>query len=254
MSVFRAAMDFAGNLAGIRTCERLKEALHEACERMGIRYFALSHHIDFGQAPHGLRLHNYPDGWEEWYDANRLGLSDPIHRASHFTPAGFLWRDIPRLISLLPSDVRLLERGRTVGLADGVTIPAHVPGESKGSCTFAAASGDELPEDVLPWAQAVGLSAFQRARGLVGRRTTTRLDVSERQRDCIALAGQGFNNKQIARILGIGYQTVLEHFREARARLGARNRTELVVTLLAEGQLCIDDVKRPFRRRFTRKR
>lgn len=252
MSAFHAVREFASIAASIRTREGLKDALIEACDRMGIRYFALSHHLDFSQEPLGLRLHNYPDGWEEWYDANGLGLSDPIHRASHFTAGGFLWRDVPRIISLLPSDLRLLERGRMIGLGDGVTVPAHVPGEARGSCTFAAAAGRELPDDVLPWAQAVGLFAFERARRIVRQRRAEPLSVSERQRDCIALAGRGFSNKQIARMLGIGYQTVLEHFREARARLDAKNRTELVVILLAHGHLCIDDVKPGIRRTFTR--
>jgi len=251
MSAFRAASDFARTISGVRTREGLSDALAEASGRMGIRYFALSHHVDFSREPLGMRLHNYPDGWQEYYDANGLGLSDPIHRASHFTAGGFLWRDVPRIISLQPSDLKLLERGRMIGLGDGVTVPAHVPGEARGSCTFAAEAGKNLPGDVLPWAQAVGLFAFEGARRLVRQRRPERVRVSERQRDCIALAGRGLSNKQIARLLGIGYETVLEHFREARARLDAANRTELVVLLLADGQLCIDDVKpriQPFAR------
>jgi LuxR family quorum-sensing system transcriptional regulator CciR len=253
MSAFRAAADFARTISDIRTRQGLSDALAEACERMGIRYFALSHHIDFGRDPLGLRLHNYPEGWEEYYDANGLGLSDPIHRASQFMAGGFLWREVPRIISLLPSDVKLLERGRTIGLGEGVTVPAHVPGEARGSCTFAAAVGQDLPGDVLPWAQSVGIFAFEGARRLVRRPCANRVRVSDRQRECIALAGRGLSNKQIARLLGIGYETVLEHFREARARLGATNRTELVVILLADGQLCLDDVMPHIRRAFARR-
>ncbi len=220
---------------------------------MGMRYFALSHHVDFASEPRGLRLHNYPDGWEQWYDANRLGISDPIHRASHHIAQGFYWRDIPDLIPLLPSDNRLLERGRRIGLGEGVTVPVHVPGEARGSCTFVAAVGATPPEMILPCAQSVGLFAFEGARRLLRGKSKPPVRLSERQRDCIALAGCGKNNAQIARMLGIGEQTVIEHFRAARARLDVGTRTELVVRALAEGLLCMDDMAIALPRRVARR-
>lgn len=242
MPAFAATMDFARRVSEIRTRDALADALEETCSRLGMRYFALSHHVDFAAEPMGLRLHNYPDGWEQWYDANRLGITDPIHRASHRIARGFFWRDLPKLIPLLPSDRRLIERGRRIGLGEGVTIPAHVPGEARGSCTLVAAVGEMPPETILPCAQSIGLFAFEGVRLLLRGKAKPPILVSERQRDCIALAGRGMSNVQIARLLGIGEQTVIEHFRAARARLGVRTRTELVVSLLAQGTLCIDDV------------
>ncbi|MBY8823264.1 LuxR family transcriptional regulator [Sphingomonas colocasiae] len=241
MPVITAAMDFARTMSQVRTRQALADALEEACQRVGMRYFALSHHVDF-TADTGLRLHNYPDGWEQWYDANRLGITDPVHRASHHAIGGFYWRDIPDLIPLLPSDALLLERGRRVGLGEGITVPAHIPGEAKGSCSFVAAKGETPPESILLWAQSVGGLAFGGARKILRGRKRPLARVSERQRECIALAGRGMTNKQIARMLGIGEQTVVEHFRAARARLEVNSRTELVISLLVSGELCIDDL------------
>ena len=238
-----AAMEFARSVAAVRSLDDLNDALAQMCDHMGIRYFALSHHVDFTSAPRAVRLHNYPDGWEEWYDTNRLSLSDPIHRASHFTAQGFYWSEVSQLVPLSRSDQWLLGRGRRAGLGDGVTIPAHVPGEAKGSCSFVAALGTPLPEDILPWAQAIGMFAFEGARRLARRGGGNVIPrVSERQRQCIALAGRGFSNRRIAQALGIGEQTVIEHLREARARRGVGTRTELVISLLVEGELCLDDV------------
>lgn len=238
-----AAMEFARSAAAVRSLDGLNDALAQICDHMGIRYFALSHHVDFTSAPRAVRLHNYPDGWEEWYDANRLSLSDPIHRASHYTAQGFYWSEVSRLVPLSRSDHRLLGRGKRVGLGDGVTIPAHVPGEAKGSCSFVAAVGTPLPDNILPWAQTVGMFAFEGARRLTRRRGGNSAPrVSERQRQCIALAGRGLSNRRIANALGIGEQSVMEHLREARARRGVGTRTELVISLLVEGELCLDDV------------
>lgn len=248
MDPLAAAMEFARSVSAVTSKDGLNDALAQICDHMGIRYFALSHHVDFTSAPRAVRIHNYPDGWEEWYDANRLSLSDPIHRASHYTAHGFYWRDVPHLIPLSRNDHQLLKRGRRVGLGDGVTVPAHVPGEAKGSCTFVAALGTPLPDNALPWAQIVGLFAFEGARRIARRRPGLPLPrVSERQRQCIALAGRGFSNRRIARHLGVGEQTVMEHLREARARLGVGTRTELVINLLVDGELCLDDVVLPIR-------
>lgn len=243
MDLFAVAAEFARNIAMVNSRKDLTDALAQACRGADIRYFALSHHVDFARRPKALRLHNYPDGWQEWYDANRLGLCDPIHRASHFTAQGFYWRDVPHLIPMNSNDHRLLTRGRRIGLGEGVTIPAHVPGEARGSCTFVVPVGCDLPDNVLPWAQMIGMFAFEGARRLQrSARQGARPRVSERQRECIALAGRGLSNRQIARNLGIGEQTVMEHFREARAKLGVATRTQLVVGLLAAGELCFDDI------------
>jgi LuxR family quorum-sensing system transcriptional regulator CciR len=245
MDTLAAAADFACGISSVVSKEALRSALAEACQRAGFRYFALSHHVDFTTVPQALRMHNYPAGWEDWYDANQLGLSDPIHRASHFTVGGFYWRDVARLIPLNRSDRRLLGRGREIGLGDGVTVPAHVPGEARGSCSFVTVPGESLPEGALLWAQAIGICAFEGARRLQHRTRGAALPpVSERQRQCIALIGRGLSNRSIARKLGIGEQSVMEHLREARARLGVRTRTELVVSLLAAGEICFTDVGR----------
>ena len=243
MDFFSVASEFAQNISAVTSRDGLKDALAQACLGMGVRYFALSHHVDFAQTPSAIRIHNYPDGWEEWYDANHLGLCDPIHRASHFTAQGFYWREISRIIPMNSNDHRLLDRGTRVGLGDGITVPAHVPGESRGSCTFVTSRGTSLPDNLLLWAQTVGIIAFEGARRLrdaVHRAARPR--ISERQRQCIALAGRGLSNREIAQRMGIGEQTVMEHLREARARIGVGTRTQLVVSLLAAGELCLDEV------------
>lgn len=242
MSIIAAAAEFASGLTSLRSHDDLHEALTRACHDMGIRYFALTHHVDFAIAKSAVRIHNYPPGWEEWYDLNRLALADPVHRASYYTAGAFYWRDLKKYIDMTPREERLMARGRRVGFGEGVTVPAHVPGETKGTCTFIAERGQALPEHALFWAQGVGMFAFEGARRVGRSRDRKPLQVSERQKECIALGGRGMSNREIASRLGIGEQTVMEHFREARARCGVHSRIELVITLIERGLICIDDV------------
>jgi LuxR family quorum-sensing system transcriptional regulator CciR len=53
-------------------------------------------------------------------------------------------------------DMRMFEQGRMQGIGDGFTVPVHVPGEARGTCTFATDPGRPL----------VGTFAFETARRL----------------------------------------------------------------------------------------
>lgn len=59
---------------------------------------------------------------------------------------------------------------------------------------------------------------------LAGEQLKERL--SERQRQCLALVGEGFTSKQIARELALSPSTVDNHLRAALERLGLNSRTD----------------------------
>ena len=237
-------MDLASRITGVMSTDVLyDQPWPKLSEWLGARYFALSHHVDFVAAPKALRIHNYPPGWEAWYDERSLGLSDPIHRASHRMASGFFWNDVADIIQINGADRQVLGLGKQIGLGDGVTVPVNVPGEARGSCSFVAESGAKLPRGTLLLAQSIGALAFDRMRWLQRRASADPLPrLSKRQRQCIALAGQGLSNREIALRLGIGVQSVMEHLREARAKLGVGSRCELVVGMLRIGDLCFDDM------------
>ena len=65
--------------------------------KLGFQYYALSHHVDIA-AGDTISLHNYPARWADYYFGNSLGVSDPVHRASHVTSVGFCWSNMPAMI------------------------------------------------------------------------------------------------------------------------------------------------------------
>jgi LuxR family transcriptional regulator, quorum-sensing system regulator CciR len=238
----------AERIAGLlndATCERqLFAALEEATAELGFSYFALAQHIPKVKE-RGFRLHSYPETWEQIYDAQDLSITDPVHRASQRTSIGFAWADLPRLIPLTTTDRRILARARGRGLGDGFTVPAHVPGEVNGSCTFAMATGRSLPTRALPVAQLTGAFAFEAARRIWQQQTRTmltRVELTDRQRDCVLWMAQGKSDWAISRILGIGTHTVSQHLHQARERMGVDNRTSLAVWALYDGIISFNDV------------
>ena len=241
MATFERAESFLRDLAGIATEADLLEALEEVTGELGFSYFALSHHGDIRRATQpAIRLHNYPDDWADYYDDNGLGVSDPVFRASHVTSVGFAWSQIEQMIVLTPSDRAMLQRAEARGISDGFTIPANVPGETHGSCSFANPSGVAMREEDLPIAQLVGAFAFEAARRLWRVRSPSLIApprLTDRQRECILWVARGKSDWEISRILGIEHETVVRHLKQARERYGVSKRTMLAVQALFDGSI-----------------
>lgn len=226
--------------------DELADALAAITGELGFAYFALTHHVDIRRAAQpAIRLHNYPSEWVEYYDSNALGVSDPVHRASHVTSVGFAWSEIPQMIAMTANDHEILLRGDVQGIGNGYTIPANVPGESNGSCSFANPKGRPLREEDLPIAQLVGAFAFEAARRMWRMRAPAEWPaprLTDRQRECILWVARGKSDWEISRILGIQHETVVRHLKQARERFGVSKRTMLAVQALFDGSISFTDV------------
>lgn len=236
---------FVRDVGCVASEAELAGLLEEICAELGFDYFALTHHVDIRHAPQpAIRLHNYPLQWVAYFDEQKLGLSDPVHRASHLTSVGFTWSKLPHMIHLTPRDRLVLEQAGSNGIGDGFTVPAHVPGESNGSCSFATRTGQPVPGDHLPIAQLVGAFAFESARRLWRMRAPPSpvMQLTDRQRDCVVWAARGKSDWEIAQILGISHETVIQHVKQARERYGVTKRTMLAVSALFDGTISFIDV------------
>jgi LuxR family quorum-sensing system transcriptional regulator CciR len=246
MQPFERAESFLRDVSETNTESELADALGAVCRELGFTYFALTHHVDIRRAVQpAIRLHNYPPDWVEYHDQNNLGVSDPVHRASHVTSVGFAWSEIPRMIALTPRDHEILVRADGKGIGDGFTVPANVPGESNGSCSFANPAGTPIREEDLPLAQLVGAFAFEGARRLwrVRHPITHPLPrLTDRQRECILWVARGKSDWEISRILGIEHETVVRHLKLARERYGVGKRTMLAVQALFDGSISFNDI------------
>ena len=237
---------FVRDVRGLETEEALAEALADVSSDLGFRYFALTHHVDIRRSSAAIRLHNYPRGWAEWFDEQRLGGADPVHRASNLTSVGFAWSELGEMIALTSNDRQVLDLARKEGIGDGFTIPAHVPGEAHGSCSFAAAIGEVIREEHLPLAQLVGAFAFESARRIRRARepSSPMPRLTDRQRECVVWAARGKSDWETSQILGISEETVGEHLRHARERYGVGKRTVLAIHALFDGTIGFLDVVR----------
>ncbi len=221
----------------------LRALLEEATRELGFRYFALLHHGSLAEGSRDLiRIDNYPADWEEELLETRLFESDPVHAASVRTNVGFVWDDLGELVRLTSLHRSILSRGRRFGIGDGFTVPANVPGEPSGSCSFARWPGREISKASYRCAEAIGAHAFYVARRIHGYpRTQGRPHLSRRERECVRLVASGKTDWEIAVILGLSPETVHQYVKRARAAYDVVSRTQLTVLGLRDGWINYED-------------
>lgn len=159
------AQQYTPRLTDARHLHTLPEILVVVSLEMGCNFFVLSHHVDvFAPPDSGIRLHNCPDDSSVWFDERRLGVTDPIHRASHLTARGFCSHEVPQIIRLSQSEERCSSTRGFTGSATDIRFRRIFLAKGRGpvrlrplqECRYLTTTST-LP----PW---VGLFAFEDAR------------------------------------------------------------------------------------------
>ena len=240
------AEEFASELINVRTDTELDQSLALVSRRLGFDHFALSLELRSGscEAP-GLLLHDYPDEWAKVYLGFDLAGQDPVRRACDKSFIGFAWGTMEELIPLTRGDRQMLAVGRECGIGDGYTVPRHLPGLARGTCTFAVCPDRKLPQCRLAVAEIVGTLALTCALGLdASRREDTVPILSDRQRECVLWVARGKTASETATILGIGTETVIQHLKAARERYQVHCKQSLIVAALFDGLIGFSDIIR----------
>ena len=152
---------FAESATACEDLGQLRALLGDATRELGFHHFALLHHSSLA-APAGprVRIDNYPEPWVAELVGRNLAHHDPVHSASRRMSSAFAWQEIGSIIRLGDRQRAILERSRHYGIGPGFTVPANVPGEPSGSCSFAVRAGAELPRGRLLCAEVIGAHAF----------------------------------------------------------------------------------------------
>jgi LuxR family quorum-sensing system transcriptional regulator CciR len=241
MSKIGVVNQFVQLTRAVRTEAELFQVMEDITLEIGFRHFALINHADFRRPSHNLiRLYNYPLTWAENFIENGLYAHDPVLLASLTSAVGFVWTDVPTMIEMTNKQRTILESAATHGLGDGFTVPAHIPGEISGSCSFATKRGVLVPPANLLLAQLIGAFAFQAARRLNRMESLPQqrpLRLAPRQRDCLLWAIKGKTDWETSRILGLKEETVTEYLDTARERYGVTKRLPLAIHAIFDGQI-----------------
>jgi LuxR family quorum-sensing system transcriptional regulator CciR len=245
LSVVQDFVAAAGRASGML---ELRALLDDACRDLGFDYYAIVHHVRFGQPHKGhVRLSNYPLDWVARIREEGRP-SDPVLRAAERMSSGFKWDELQKIITLTPAERDHFEQGAQFGIAHGFTVPNHVPGETFGSCNFVASVDHPFPDDGIYAAQALGNFAFEAARTILAAAAEpcdSYIDpapLSERQRECLLFVGRGKSDSVIGQLLGIRPRTVNEHIEAAKRRYAVATRSQLLVRALFRSEICFSEM------------
>lgn len=88
--MFERVDAFMNGLSSAGSQDELRSILADITKESGFTHFALIHHVDLRNSSEPpIRIHNYPEEWERYYDRKQLGRTDPVHRACQMTLVGF---------------------------------------------------------------------------------------------------------------------------------------------------------------------
>ena len=243
----RLADRFAESATACRDLGQLRTLLDDAVQELGFDYFALLHHSSLSSPSAArIRVDNYPEAWVEELRSRDFAPHDPVHSASRRSSSGFAWHDIASIIPLGDRHKAILTRSGYYGIGAGFTVPANVPGEPSGSCSFAVRTGAELPNNRLMCAELIGAHAFRAARRIANLpRAKDRPHLSRREIECLRLLAAGKTDWEAATILGISVETVRQYVKRARAAYDVVTRTQLVVHGLRDDWVSFEDAIPP---------
>ncbi len=220
--------------------------LKDATRSFNFDHFALAQKLGGGAGLGPVRLTDFPDAWVDRLMVQGRVSDDPVLLASERQVTPFAWSNLPSLVPMQARHHAFMAEARAAGLAEGYTVPIHVPGQASGLVSFVMAEGAPLPVDSLPAAQYLACFAFEAARRLklaaVGGEAADAPRLTQRQVDCLVLAARGKSNWVTAQLLGLSEGTVHKYIEAAKSRYGVSTRTELVVRALYDGQLSFGDV------------
>ena len=225
----------------VRTEVDLLLIMEQITLEIGFHHFALISHVDL-RLPRKNKIHfdNYPVPWAKHFITKGLYAHDPILQASLTSNVGFAWADVPRMISITSRHRAILDDAAKNGLGEGFTVPANIPGEHFGSCSFATKRGVAAPAANFLFAQLIGAFAYQAARRLKQGSFPLRErppSLTPRQRDCLLWAVRGKTDWEIGRILGLKEETVTEYLNAARERYGVTKRLPLAIHAIFDGHI-----------------
>jgi LuxR family quorum-sensing system transcriptional regulator CciR len=247
MNRFQDVQDFVRESHGVEDLSELHTLMEATTRSLGFAYYALGHHVNV-MAHNHVRIGNYPISWMEMLHEKRYIHVDPVLTACQNSTVGFRWSEVDALIELSATQREILSLAEKSGMGEGFTVPAHIPGECAGSCSFALGLGQSFKESMVPFLQYVGSFGFEAARRLGNGGTKRkpkeeeRTRLTSRQLDCVVLVARGKSDWDSAKLLGISEQTVHQHVETAKRKFGVATRTQLVIRALFDNQLGFQDV------------
>ncbi len=230
--VSKSARDLIEKAAEAQSAAEVGRRLFAALQVYGVR--AIYARSVLSARPYDEYIYSRisPSGWEELFTEQRFAERNFLIREVRRRNKPFRWSQ---------SEIRTEgERDFSQTLTDwnfpdGICTPMHGSGGYLGVTSLAF---ERLHQLTPKERTAIGMAAsvlHQRMRQLTPARLAEPVQLSPRERDCLALVAEGKSDWEIGEILTIAETTALTHVLNARRKLGAKSRAQAVALAVAAG-------------------
>ncbi|HEV2271367.1 MAG TPA: LuxR family transcriptional regulator [Steroidobacteraceae bacterium] len=246
LDVIRGFLELAET--GAPSIDRLAGEFLKAIQCLGFRHFACCSHVDpFHPPAETVMLHNYPRGWVRTYSEAKLYEIDPVLKRAESTPLSFFWDTAFHSAPITKSQNILMADAAGYGITHGYTMPLHLswlPGTVRASCTVIPDCGSIDPQNYVSVEVLARYLHFFATRAHAPWLAAAHVELTPRERQCLALVALGKSDWTIGRVLSLGESTVHYHIERVKRRLRVATRTQAVVQAVMSGQISFGDVFR----------
>ena len=193
-----------------------------------------------GHLPPAVAM-NFPREWCDRYFERKYYEIDPVVRRAATFSGPFVWDQLVHRCHLQSGEQLVLAEGREAGLKHGISVPLFGPLGRVSVVSFASRFDDVDPVhrmshlNTLAWQFHIAFAEI----GQPPEQSTTKIELSARERDCLRWTAEGKSSWDIGMILKISDNTVNFHIKNIVGKLQANDRTHAVTIALRRGLLHI---------------
>lgn len=244
MIAFTEIQNIVDNMRSALSSAALSHQLTLATRRLGFDYFALAQRDHARVELQGILLTDLPANWLSLLAKDYFYAHDPILVALQSSATPFVWGDMENFMAVNDRHRAYMKLAADNGIAQGITVPIHVPGEPSALCSFSMTDSRPLPLESLPVAQYIASSGFEAARKL---RDATALSanpmgLTDLQRNILVQIARGKSRQLISRTLKVTPAQIGAALKVAQRRYRVASSTEVIVQALYDKTLSFHEI------------
>lgn len=186
---------------------------------------------------------NYPNEWLSRYLSNRYLDLDPVAVLARGTNRPFFWNHGRFLRPFRKAQRLVFNEAREFQILSGLTIPVHSPKGEIGIFNLVAKSKGQLMEATEGAQEQIMSMAYDthdlmmKSQRLKCEQGQSVVELSARERECLAWTLEGKTAGEIAKIIGLSVDTVNHYAQTSTLKLGGSNKYHAAVKALRAGIL-----------------
>ena len=185
-------------------------------------------------------IYTVNEEWMKLYNLNNWLTNDPVAHNIFNTKCPAIWSQSLVIPEANNIQRKMLSVSKDFGINYGLTVPSFGKPTECAGLAIQVSSKKEEKELVKGYVKDLYfmLSWFYQSTYCFNRKTPTTL-LTNRQKECLEWAKEGYTSNQISKILGIREDTVNKHFRDICSRLGVDSRLQAIITAMRIGIISI---------------